>query len=227
MMKSKNQMTKSRNEWSAFKISAIAISALLITGTCAFGQSVTEIVKQVEKRYHSLKTFSAEFDETFTWTLAKESRTTHGRFFIKKPDRFRLETEKQIISSDGTTVWRYAIQDSQVFVTDAESDPEFPPLKNLLFDYVENYSHVSLGEEVVDDRPCYQLKLIPKIEESYITEMRVWIDKKEKMTKKVAYTDIQNNVTTYVLDNIETNEKIKDDIFVFDIPAGVEVIDTR
>jgi outer membrane lipoprotein carrier protein len=227
MIPSNRQNPKVKIQRSKSKIAAVGIAAILILDTLAYGQAVDEIVKSVEKKYHTLKTFSAQFEETFTWTLAEESRTTHGRFFIKKPDRFRLETEKQVISSDGTTVWRYAIQDSQVFVTDAESDPEFPPLKNLLFDYVEKYSHVYLGEETVDDTPCYRLKLIPKIEESYITEMRAWIDKKEKMTKKVAYTDIQKNVTTYVLKNIETNKKIQDDIFVFDIPEGVEVIDTR
>ena len=209
------------------KIAARVMLTLLLTGTCVVSQSVDEIVKNVEKRYHSLKTFSAEFEETFTWTLAEETRTTHGRFFIKKPDRFRLETEKQIISSDGTTVWRYAIQDSQVFVTDAESDPDFPLLKNLLFDYVENYSHVYLGEIKLDDIQCYHVKLIPKIEDSYITEMMVWINKKEKMTKKVEYTDIQQNVTTYVLTDVRINKKIDDDVFVFNIPDSVEVIDTR
>ena len=220
MKKSKSQNPKS-------KIGAAAIAALLILGTQAYGQSVDEIVKDVEKKYHKLKTFSAEFEETFTWTLAKESCTAHGRFFIKKPDRFRLETEKQIISSDGTTVWRYAVLDSQVFVSDAEKDPDFPLLKNLLFDYVEKYSHIYLGEVQLDDMPCHQLKLIPKVEDSYIAEMRVWISTKEMMTQKVEYTDIQQNVTTYLLKNIRINKKIDDEIFVPDIPETVEVIDTR
>ena len=221
MTKSKIQISKSKT----FKV--IAILTLLITGPGALGQSVDEIVKQVEKRYHSLKTFSAEFDETFTWTLAKESRASHGRFFIKKPDRFRLETDKQIISSDGTTVWRFAVQDSQVFVTDAERDPDFPLLKNLLFDYVENYSHVHVGEEKLDEVLCHRLKLLPKMEDSFITEMMVWIDAKERLTRKVEYTDIQKNITSYTLTDITINKKIDEDIFVFTIPEGVEVIETR
>lgn len=209
------------------KIPITLILTILITVLVAFGQSANEIVERVQKRYRSLKTFSAEFEETFTWTLAKRSRTSHGRFFIKKPDRFRLETEKQVISSDGKTVWRYAIQDSQIFVTDAESDPDFPFLKNLLFDYVEKYSHVFLGEDTLKGLNCYRLKLIPKEEDSFITELLVWIHQKEWLTKKVEYTDIHRNVITYTLSDIRINKKIKDEIFVLHIPEGTEVIDTR
>lgn len=205
----------------------ITMSILLAMSWNAFSQSANEIVKRVEKKYHSIKTFSADFEETFTWTLAKKSQTSQGRFFIKKPDRFRLETEKHIISSDGKMVWRYAIPDSQVFVTDAESDPDFPLLKDLLFDYVENYSHILLGEEKLADVDCYRLKLIPKEEDSYITEMMVWIDRKEWLTRKVTYTDIQRNVTTYLLSEVKRNKKIDDNIFVFHIPENIEVIDTR
>jgi len=204
-----------------------SVLIVLLSFAAALGQSASDIVKRVEKKYHSLKTFSAEFEETFTWTLAKESRTSRGRFFIRKPDRFRLETERQVISSDGKTVWRYAPLDSQAFVTDAESDPDFPLLKDLLFDYVENYSHVLLGEERRDGADCYRLKLLPKEEDSFITEMHVWIDRNEWVTKRVVYTDIQENVTTYVLSEVKVNAKIDDDIFVFYIPEGIEVIDTR
>ena len=205
----------------------ITIGILFIVGWNALSQSADEIVQRVEKKYQSFKTFSAEFEETFSWTLAKKSRTSTGQFFIKKPDRFRLETEKQIVSSDGKTVWRYAIPDSQVFVTDAESDSDFPLLKDLLFDYVENYSHMLLGEEKLHDAECYRLKLIPKEEDSYVTEMMVWIDKKEWLTRKVEYTDIQRNVTTYLLTDVKRNKKIDDNIFVFHIPEGIEIIDTR
>ena len=211
---------------STFKI-AVAIGILVIVNRNTLSQSADEIVRQVDKKYHSIKTFSAEFEETFTWTLARESRTSQGRFFIKKPDRFRLETEKQIISSDGKTVWRYAIPDSQVFVTDAETDPDFPLLKDLLFDYVEHYTHILLGEEKLDGADCYRLKLIPKEEDSYVTEMMIWIDRKEWLTRKVEYTDIQRNVTTYLLSEVKKNKKIDDTLFVFHIPEGAEVIDTR
>lgn len=199
---------------------------LLISGT-VFGQSAGEIVKRVEKKYQSIKSFSAEFEESFTWTLAKKSRTSQGRFFIRKPDRFRLETERQILTSDGETVWRYVIPDSQVFVTDAETDPDFPLLKDLLFDYVENYSHILLGQEKLGETECHWLKLIPKEEDSYITEMRVWIDAKEWLTRKVEYTDIQDNITAYTLSDVKRNKKIDDDVFTFTIPEGIEVIETR
>ena len=154
------------------KIRTVFLFIMVLRSTLTFGQSADEIVKEVKKKYRSIKTFSAEFEETFTWTLAKESRSFRGRFFIKKPDRFRLETEKQVISSDGETVWRYAIPDSQVFVTDAKSDPDFPLLKDLLFDYVENYSHLLLGRVKLDDAECSHVKLIPKEEDSYMTDRK-------------------------------------------------------
>jgi outer membrane lipoprotein carrier protein len=211
----------------SFRSVRLVILIMGMINTVAFGQSAQEIVKHVEEKYRSIQTFSAEFTETFTWKLAKESRTTKGRFFIKKPDKFRLASEKQTISSDGKIVWRYAPQDSQVFVTDAESDPDFPLLKNLLFDYVENYSHILLGEEKLGDTSTYRLKLIPKKEDAYISEMQVWIDKKEWLTRKVIYTDIHDNATTYLLANIQINKKIDDKTFIFTIPQDVEVIDTR
>ncbi len=212
---------------SGFMYTAIILFAAGIIGTSAHAQSAQEIVKHGQERYQTIQTFSAEFEETFTWVLTKESRTSAGRFFIKKPDKFRLESQKQTIASDGKTVWRYAPQDSQVFVTDAEEDPDFPLLKDLLFDYVENYTHVLLGEEKLGEVPCFRLRLVPKAEDSYISEMQIWIDKKQWLTKKIIYTDMQKNLTTYTLSDIKVNKRIDDKTFLFIIPEGAEVIETR
>ncbi len=60
-----------------------------------------------------------------------------------------------------------------------------------------------------------------------VKRARVWIDKREWLTGRVEYEDINENITTYNFSNITFDKKLQDSLFRFQSPPGTEIIDMR
>lgn len=199
--------------------------ALLLTAIPSKAINGKAIIEKVNKRYETLKDLSADFQQTFYWKLADETQGFKGKFYIKKPNMLRLETEQQVIVTDGDTVWIYAPENNQVIISSYEESEEPLNPQTLLFEYTENYQPIYVGTEKIGNRKCYLLKLTPCKENQYITEMKVWVDKKAWLTLKAERLDINGNVTTYILSDTKVDSKLDDSIFKFKIPKGVEIVD--
>jgi outer membrane lipoprotein carrier protein len=186
-----------------------------------------EIVIRVQKTFEKATALSASFQQTFLWKLAGRQQQSHGTILIKKPGMLRFETDQQIIVSDGATSWTYSPEHHQVIIAPyRESDATLSP-KAFLLEYSVNYQTEYIGEESVKRRPCYIVKLVPKGEGEDITEIKVWVDKRQWVTRKVEYTDINGNISSYIISRVRINPKLEPSAFRFDIPKGAEVVDMR
>ena len=186
-----------------------------------------EVVEKVHTKFEKLSTLSARFEKTFEWKLAKEVHKSKGKLYIKKPDRFRIETESWVMCSDGVSVWTYSEANEQVLISDASESKEALTPQAFLFQYTEGYQAEYEREEKVGKRTCYVVKLTPKEQATFVTEMTVWVNKKNGLTQKVTYTDINGNVTIYQLSLVQIDKQLDDALFRFDAPEGIEVIDMR
>ncbi|MBI4530156.1 MAG: outer membrane lipoprotein chaperone LolA [Candidatus Latescibacteria bacterium] len=186
-----------------------------------------EIIIRAQKAFEKATALSASFQQTFTWKLAGRRQQSNGTILIKKPGMLRLETDQQIIVSDGMTSWTYSPEHHQVIIAPyRESDATFSP-KAFLLEYSVNYQTDYIGEESVKRRPCYVVKLTAKGEEEDITEIKAWVDKRQWVTRKVEYTDVSGNVSSYIISRVKINPKFEPSTFRFDIPKGAEVVDMR
>ena len=84
-----------------------------------------------------------------------------------------------------------------------------------------------MGEERVDRRACHIVELRARQSETYISQIRLWADRRQWLVRKVEYRNINDDVTTYMLSDLEVNKRLKTDFFVFSPPEGMEVIDLR
>lgn len=84
---------------------------------------------------------------------------------------------------------------------------------------VEDYEHTLLGEEMIDDRMCYKIQMIPK-EEAAVVWGRVltWIDKKDFLQLKTEFYDEDEYLVNTML-----GKNIKD-LGGKLLPAKLEVI---
>ena len=57
--------------------------------------------------------------------------------------------------------------------------------------------------------------------------MKVWVDKKKWWLMQIETLEDNGDITTYTLKNHKENKKIKDDVFAFEVPEGIDVIDRR
>lgn len=208
---------------------------LLALTTCIFsnktlwaGPNAKEIIKKVKAKYESLENLQADFEQTFKWELAGETQTVKGTLYLMHGNNYRIETEAQEIVTDGTTVWTYSKQGDQVIIDLLDKSEENALPKDLLFQYSEDFKPTLVGESKLNGKKVYVLTLSPKnVEESFIKSMKIWVDADTWVTSQVEQTDINDNVQTYVINNIRDNVVLTSDLFKFKIPAEAEVVDLR
>ena len=194
--------------------------------SAVMGVTGDEIIAEVQERLTDYKTFSARFEKKFYWAVLGKQRNREGRIYLSRPDRFRIELQGgDVIVSDGEAIWSYIERNGQVVVGPYEGELKTP--WEIFFDYSERYMPIAVEENELDGRSCYLLVMAPENEVSVVERMRVWVDRKKWLLLQVEQLEANGNLTTYRLKDHRTNKKIDDEVFVFQVPEGVEVLDRR
>jgi len=186
-----------------------------------------KIIAKVRSTYENLQSLTADFEKDYTWALAGETQTLAGKLYLKKGDRYRIETEVQTIVTDGTTVWTYSPEKSQVFVDRMEKSEENPLPRDLLVKYTNEFKPRYLRSETVNGKDCHVVRLDARDEEAYARSVTVWVDKKNFVAVQIEQRDLNDNITTYRLKNFTLNPPLNEQLFTFAIPENTEVIDWR
>ncbi|RKY58069.1 MAG: outer membrane lipoprotein carrier protein LolA [Candidatus Latescibacterota bacterium] len=205
---------------------AIALGMGLLWAGLAFGLTGQEVLSRLQKRYKKLRSFSAEFRYTFCWKLVGEARQQEGKVFFRKPNLFRIETPDRVVVCDGKTVWNYTPATRQVVVTDYGDRSLSPTLQDIIADYLESYTPHYARPDTVSGERCHLLRLVPKDPEERL-EVRLWVEEKRWMVRKLSYSDEVGNETTYLLKDVQVNPKLDKKLFRFKVPEGAEVVDLR
>jgi len=207
----------------------IAIFALLQSlPLFATDEKANEIIKKLKDNYNKLKTLSAEYTQTFHWKLADNIHQQKGSIWLKGTEKFKIETEDQLIISDGKTIWTYSQFNNQVIIDNVrKSDEEVTLPRDIFLNYSEQYRPNYLKEDKIDNQNCYVIELFAKTEDIFIKYMKIWVNIKILVPMKIQQVDINDNENTYLLKNIQINEQLNDNFFVYKIPEAVEIIDMR
>jgi len=209
------------------KLGLVVFLFLSLASFLVAGINPKEVIKKVKKRYEKLQSLQADFEQVYVWELAGETQTLSGTLQLMGGNRYRIETDTQIIVTDGEVVWTYSKERNQVIIDWLKSSEENPLPKDLLFKYSEDYEPHLVGEETLDGRKTYVLNLVPKEEEPFIKSMKIWVDAEKWLTVKIVQVDINDNVNTYVVKNIKENLKLDPALFTFTVPEDAEVVDLR
>jgi len=204
--------------WAIICLGLVPVEVLGITGG--------EIIAEVKERLSDYKTFSARFQKQFYWAVLDKRRNREGRIYLRRPDRFRIELEGgDLVVADGRAVWSYVERNAQVVVSPYEGEVKTPWA--VFFDYAERYTPIAVEESKLEGRDCHLLIMAPESKVSVVERMRVWVDRKKWLLLQVEQLEANGNLTTYRLTDHRTNKKIDDEVFAFEVPEGVEVLDRR
>ena len=201
--------------------------ALVSFSQPALGLTGEEIIAKTKQSFAKYKSFSARFEKHFYWALLDNRQASQkGRIFTLRPDRFRVELENgDKIVADGQAIWSYSGHNGQVVIN--SYDGNFRTPWEILINYTDQYRPMAVSQADLDGTPCYELSLEPTKSGSRMAKMKVWIHKKKWHLLKVEQVDVNENVTTYILDEHKTNKKLDDALFRYEPSEGVEVIDRR
>ena len=192
------------------------------------GADAEKVVKEIQKKYQKSKSLEIQFKEINRFKLTGTSSEVFGTFIIKDQDNYRLDSETQIIATDGTVFWRYNKIENQVLIDYAKKENQEVLLNNFLYDLQQKYFSQIINEYKEAGNKVYVLKLIPKASsESFFTSIKIWVENNSWKINKVIYTDYNENETEYEIENISFDKKFPDSLFTLVPPEGSEVIDVR
>jgi outer membrane lipoprotein carrier protein len=203
---------------------AAALAGLLLLSTLALAEE-SGIGARLEKALSSLRSVKADFVQELRRTEAGTPEIAKGTFYVKKPGRFRWDYRQpqQLIVCDGDRLWLY--------------DPELEQatVKKVREALAQTPAMILSGESKVADH--YAVRgggvvgglemaiLTPKQTDGDFREVRIGFSGDE--IRRLEFVDRLNQRTTVDLSRIERNPTLKDALFTFTPPAGVDVIGAR
>jgi len=201
------------------------IAVLNFGTTLAISGEAEDLVSKVEKSVREAKTIEIDFEEWFLWKMTDEENVLKGKLLMSGDEKFRIETEDQILISNGETLWTYNKPANRVLVDRlAETDEALLP-RQLLLRYTEGYMVQKLPDESVYGKSCKVLLFMNKEGESYYTRWQVWIDPETHFPAKLMQEDLNGNQNIYFLKSVKAGIALDPHLFQFAIPEDAEVIE--
>ncbi|QLB14850.1 outer-membrane lipoprotein carrier protein LolA [Mannheimia granulomatis] len=194
--------------------------ALLGMANIAFADA--QAVSELQRRLEQISQYSADFDQTVRSSKGKEIQKGQGKFHVKRPNLFRMDTkspQENLIVSDGQNLWFYDPFVSQVTVNtvkDAVNNTPFVLLTSSDKSHWDQY-------EVTQNADTFVLK--PKSKKSNLKQFDVRIDQ-SGMVKGFSTIERDGQSNLYVLRNI-TAGGVSSELFKFSVPKGAELDDQR
>jgi outer membrane lipoprotein carrier protein len=192
--------------------------------------SAAELAQSLQRKYDSIRDFSADFVQAYKSGALRKQLTEKGRVLIKKPGKMRWQytsPEEKLFVSDGLKMYSYIPQDKQVIVGTVPSDntASAPALflagkGNLVRDFTS-----SLVEAPAASPPGTKaLKLVPKTPQPDYDWLILLVDGGTLGLRGLVSTDAQGGTSTFSFTNLKENVSLADKEFAFQMPRGVDVI---
>jgi outer membrane lipoprotein carrier protein len=213
-------------------ILALAVCAALgnRVSTVAADPTAPELAAAVQRKYDSIKDFSADFLHMYEGGVLRKTITERGRLLVKKPGKMRWDysaPETKQFVSDGVKMYSYIPEDKQVIVAAVPTDDEAPT--PTLFLAGKGNVQRDFTPSLVDPPAgmpagSRALKLIPKARQRDYDWLVLVLDPASLAIRGLLTVDAQGGKSSFSFTNLKENIGLADKEFAFKIPRGVDVV---
>ncbi len=174
----------------------------------------------------NMQMFEADFKQTLVDEQGVELESSIGKVFLKRPDKFRWDYKHpylQTIVTNGITMWLYDTDLEQVTIRNASMILENTPAAIL-----SNYKNIDEHFVIIDMGKIEEfdwIELTPRDMESQYDSIRLGFDK-DKLGMMVMFDNL-GQVTRIDFTRQMINQNLGNDVFNFEPPQGVDIIDDR
>lgn len=213
---------------------ALGGAAILLAAALSGAQDLESVVDGVQARYQETHFFQARFQQTSVLATLGEKRESGGRVFVRKPGMMRWEyetPERQFLVSDGVNFWVYTPRQKQVIVSRfGEAFRSKTPLSflagtgSIRNEFEVRWRDGPPGGEG-EDPAVYRLSLVPKAPHPGLKELRLDVRRDDFLIVRSALVDPFDNITDIRFQEIRVDVDLSLELFRFQIPRGVEVIE--
>jgi len=210
----------------------IAIILITLLSTLQAAQSsaltVSDITEALQKKYRLMKDYRAYFKQEAKIQGYPRPQKSEGEVFYKNPGKMRWnysKPESQEIITDAVTLWLYTPSLNQVMKTDFSLTRQSKVASAFLSGMGNLEEDFNISLDSMDElKEEYRIKLLPRDKADIIDSLFLTIDSGSFNIKKSELTDIYGNVTVVIFSGLKINTGIKDSLFDFTPPEGVEVV---
>ena len=213
------------------RLHAAALVLLSVTAAPRAAETTApELATALQKKYDSIKDFSADFVHAYEGGVLRKQITERGKLLVKKPGKMRWEyttPEPKLFVSDGVKLYSYIPQDKQVIVSTVPSadDATTPALfltgkGNLTRDFTPSLLPVPPGMPA----GSRALKLVPKSPQREYDWLTLVVDPVTLAIRGLVTIDAQGGTSSFSFTNLKENIGSADKDFAFKIPRGVDVV---
>lgn len=183
-----------------------------------------DLARSLQARYDTVRSFAADFAQTYEGGLLNLPTTERGTLILQKPGRFRMEyaqPEKKVFVSDGVMLYSYFPADNvggrDPIPKDDEASTALQFIAgkgNLTRDFVPRLADVQPDGE-------WHLELTPRAPTPDFETLLLMVDRESLALRAFGWTDDQGGTTITRLSNLRENARIADREFEFRFPPGV------
>lgn len=211
---------------------------------------LAKVLNDIQTKIQNLKSYQAKIEMVFLQTERGIMELT-GEIKFVRPDKLKMEIgvkgedrTKQYMYSDGITMWQYMPFFKLASKVDlATLKKEFPQAKDLVEGQSKVESPVAdvqkedikyLGIEELNGEKVYVFE--GKISEERkqnmdlpynVSKVKIWVGVNDGLQRKAEYYDQEGNLIFYqVLKDVKVNIDIPSDVFTFQEPEGINILDS-
>ena len=209
---------------------ALAGPAASLRAANAADLDTNSILKKMEEAGKQFTTLQADFRQERTYALFDEKRASSGTIFYKKPGAMLWKydlPDNTVISIKGRRAVMYLHDIKQVqkiyMARDRKTESLLIGFGNTAEEITRNFTVASAPGE----KGYYTLDLTPKTDEiaSHFQRLRLVIDGKNWLPARSERFEQGGDKTIFAFSNFKVGLTLKDEIFDFKIPQGVEVVE--
>ncbi len=208
---------------------AIVLLIILLLPFSVSAAELNDVVNNLQQRYEKIKDYQADFSQEAVLKLGQTTEKAFGKIYVKKPDMMRWDYDKprrQQIIINKSEIIIYVPDEKQVM------KDRVPQGSVNMTSFITNIARIREDFNIAfyqnkkePNSGRYFLELTPKKEGMNIAKAVLDVSENDFLILKLSITDLQGNITNVSFLNIRIDAGIKDSLFAFKIPKGVEVIE--
>lgn len=224
----------------AFLALLIALPPPGLTAQVPGTRSADEIARALQKKYDTVRDFSADFTHTYEGGILRKKAVERGRVLIKKPGMMRwtyTAPDEKVFVSDGRKLYSYVPADKQVMISPVPAVDQATTAVlflagkgSLTRDFMVSFVEPPAAGGSADGAASagasatVGLKLIPKQRQTEYDWLIVGVDPHTLQLRTLVTVDQQGGTSAFAFSGLKENLGLSDKAFAFKIPRGVDVI---
>lgn len=207
-------------------LTAVCLTGVLLQVAAAPAAPATEAValaRRVEERHRTLVDLTARFTQSYRSGMLGREIREKGTVSLKPPGRMLWEyrdPEKKTFVSDGRRFYFYVPADRQVIVRD-QADARGIPAR-LLAGTAKIGTDFDITEEA-GRNGLRRLVLVPRVADPEVERVLLDVDSAARI-RGIVVVDLQGSRSQFEFEDVRENVGLRDGIFRFQVPRGVEVV---